>query len=183
MSILEDRLKELAEPYRDHRLNLKTALSDSSLSVEERYAVAVAAAAFARDLSLVQLLRDASEGAVSPEAIEDALAASAIMSMNTVYYRSIHMLGKPGYEQMPPRLRMNRMMKPASSKRLFELCSLACAAVAGCQRCLAAHEATLRKEGVTEQQVHDAVRTAAIVHGVTNALALSGAASEVEKGA
>ena len=181
MSSLEDQLKDLAEPFRDHRLNLKTALSDSSLPAEERFAVAVAAAAYVGDTALVQQLRNASDGALTQEGFEDALAAAAIMSMNTVYYRSVHMLGKPTYEQMPPSLRMNRMMKPAASKRLFELCSLACAALAGCQRCLVSHEATLRKEEATEQQVHDVLRTAAIVQGVASAIALSGAASTVEK--
>jgi alkyl hydroperoxide reductase subunit D len=48
----------------------------------------------------------------SPAAVAaDAQAAAALMAMNNVYYRFRHMVGKPEYEQLPPRLRMQRLAR------------------------------------------------------------------------
>jgi lipoyl-dependent peroxiredoxin subunit D len=44
--------------------------------------------------------------------------------------------------------------------------------LAGCEACQKAHEASLRKEGLTEAHVHDVVRIAAVVQGVAIALEL-----------
>jgi alkyl hydroperoxide reductase subunit D len=95
------------------------------------------------------------------------------MAMNTVYYRFRHMVGKPSYSQRPAALRMTRMARPATSKALFELCAMACAALAGCELCIRSHEESLLKEGLTEEQIHDAVRIAAVVRGFQTALAAS----------
>ena len=101
-----------------------------------------------------------------PEALhEDAKAAAAIMGMNTVYYRFRHMIGKESYEQLPARLRMTRMAKPATDKATFELCAMAVAALAGCEMCIRAHEESLMKEGVTAEGVLDCVRIAAVLAG------------------
>lgn len=43
------------------------------------------------------------------------------MAMNNVYYRFRHMIGKDVYTQKPARLRMNRLVQPATSKADFEL--------------------------------------------------------------
>ena len=75
------------------------------------------------------------------------------------------MVGKDAYQHRPAGLRMTRMAKPASSKALFELCSMACAVLAGCEMCIRSHEQSLLKEGLTEDHVHDSVRIAAVVHG------------------
>ncbi len=43
--------------------------------------------------------------------------------------------------------------------------SVACAALAGCEMCLRAHEQSLLAEGYTEDRVHQAIRIAAVVNG------------------
>jgi alkyl hydroperoxide reductase subunit D len=86
------------------------------------------------------------------------------MGMNNVYYRFRHMVGKPGYSQMPARLRMQRIAQPATSKLDFELLCLAVSAINGCEACVKAHEKVVVEGGLTEEHVHDAVRIAAVVH-------------------
>src|SRR5690606_2885914 len=86
------------------------------------------------------LLAEATAAEVDEKVIDDARAAAAIMAMNTVYYRTRHLLGKDTYNQKPARLRMNRMMQPASSKLDFELFSMSAAALAGCEICIKTHE-------------------------------------------
>jgi alkyl hydroperoxide reductase subunit D len=76
------------------------------------------------------------------------------------------MLGKESYEARSPRLRMSRMAQPATSKADFELMSLGCAALAGCELCIKNHEASLVHLGVSEEACHDAVRIAAVINAV-----------------
>ena len=105
--------------------------------------------------------------------VEDALAAAALMAMNNVYYRFRHLVGKPSYAQKPARLRMNRMAQPATNKADFELFCLAVSAINGCETCIRAHEQVVLEGGLTEEQVHDAVRIAATVHAAAVALEIA----------
>jgi alkyl hydroperoxide reductase subunit D len=98
--------------------------------------------------------------------LSDALASAGLMAMNTVYYRFRHMIHKESYDARPPRLRMSRMIQPATTKLDFELMSLACAALAGCELCLQNHEKSLLHVGASEEACHDAVRIAAVVSAV-----------------
>lgn len=174
-----DGLKEtLGEETKDLRLNLGTVLGGGALDPAQRHAVALTSAYFLRSNPLADAILDAGREHLPPDAVADAKAAAAIMAMNTVYYRFRHMVGKEGYSQRPAGLRMTRMARPATSKALFELCSIACAALAGCEACIQSHEKSLLQEGVTEEQVHDAVRIAAVVQGFLVA-ATAQASSEV----
>lgn len=165
MENLEKLRGALSEATKDMRLNLSSVLSGDGLTEQQRWTVGLCAAFFLRCRALSDaLIADASERLDAPH-IEDAKAAAAIMAMNTVYYRSKHQINLPAYESMRASLRMNRMVKPATDKGVFELCSMACAALGGCEACLKSHEASLRKEGFSETQVHETIRIAAAIHG------------------
>lgn len=174
MPSLSDLKAALADETKDLRLNLDAVLRSDKLAPAGTFAAAFASALFLRDAELAEAILAESAGALSPEAVADARAAVAIMAMNTVFYRSRHMLDKESYNHKPAGLRMNRMSRPATSKGLFELCSMACAALAGCSVCLRSHEASLLKEGMTEDQIHDCVRIAAVVSGFSAARVASG---------
>jgi alkyl hydroperoxide reductase subunit D len=92
------------------------------------------------------------------------------MAMNNVYYRFRHVVGKPAYESMPARLRMNRLAKPATSRAMFELYCLAVSAINGCEACVRAHEHAVVEGGMSVEQVHDAIRIAATFHAAAVAL-------------
>ena len=47
---------------------------------------------------------------------------------------------------------------------------LAIAALAGCETCIKAHEASVQQHGLGEDHVHDAVRIAAVLSGAATAL-------------
>ena len=149
-----DALRDtLSDELKDIRLNLSSVLLGENLQPLQSLGVALAAAAFVRCRPLA-------------EAIETDLRAADVMAMNTVYYRFRHMLGKESYEARSPRLRMSRMAQPATSKADFELMSLGCAALAGCELCIKNHEASLVHLGVSEEACHDAVRIAAVINAV-----------------
>ena len=129
--------------------------------------MALAAARFVRSKNLGDALAADLRtvlGEASGPVVSDAVAAAGLMAMNTVYYRFRHMLGKESYEARSPRLRMSRMAQPATNKLDFELMSLACAALAGCELCIKNHEASLLHLGAGEEACHDAVRIAAVVN-------------------
>jgi alkyl hydroperoxide reductase subunit D len=171
LEVLRDTIPE---PARDLRLNLQSVLTESSLSTEQRWGVAVACAIASRNARLREaVLADARE-AVSAAVIEDAVAAAAIMGMNNVLYRFRHLVEKETYGQRPARLRMNRLVKPAGSKVDFELFSMAVSAINGCGTCMQAHEKVVVDGGLTEEQVFDAVRIASAVHGAAVALDVAG---------
>jgi alkyl hydroperoxide reductase subunit D len=166
-----DALREtLPEEFKDTKLNLSSVLAGENLSDQQAWGIALAAARFVRAPRLAAALAsDIATGfgdAANPM-ISDATAAAGLMAMNTVYYRFRHMIGhvagKESYAARPPRLRMQRIAKPATTAVAFELMSLACAALAGCEFCLENHEAKIVAEGTSEEACHDAVRIAAVI--------------------
>ena len=173
MPTLDELKALLGEETKDLRLNLANVLDSGDLEPGERYAIAFASALFLRDAALAEAVRTQAADHLSTEAVSDAKASAAIMGMNTVYYRFRHMIGKESYSQRQAGLRMSRMARPATSKKLFELCSMACAALAGCEACIRAHEQSLLNEGVTEDRIHQVIRIAAVVQGVAIAASSS----------
>ncbi len=164
----------LPDDLKDIRLNLGAVLAGENLASEQAFGVALAAARFVRSSRLAEAMEADLRGALADAAapvISDAVAAAGLMAMNTVYYRFRHMLGKESYEARPPRLRMSRMIQPATSKLDFELMSLGCAALAGCELCIKNHEASLLHLGASEDACHDAVRIAAVVNATACGLA------------
>jgi alkyl hydroperoxide reductase subunit D len=173
MTALEETREAIPGPARDLALNLQAVLGESSLSEAQRWGVAVASAVAARNDRLrVAIIEDAA-AAVGAAVVEDGVAAAAIMGMNNVLYRFRHLVCNPSYDERPARLRMNRLVKPAGSKVDFELYALAASAVFGCGTCMQAHEKVVRAGGLGEEQVFDAIRIAATVHGAAVALDLA----------
>ena len=107
---------------------------------------------------------------LSPEAIAAAKTAAALMAMNNIYYRFLHLVAKEDYKTMPARLRMNALAKPGVDKADFELWALAVSAINGCGMCLEAHEHEVRKAGLDTTAIQNAVRIAAVIHAVAATL-------------
>ncbi len=170
MSKLEALREKLPDHAKDLKLNLQAVLGDGPLSPAQRWGTAVACAIAARNPELREALLEAAAQNVDAAVIEDARAAAALMGMNNVYYRFRHMIGKETYTTRPARLRMTRIAKPAADKLDFELMCLAVSSINGCEACVRSHEQVVIDGGMTEDQVHDAVRIAATLHGVAVAL-------------
>ena len=158
MTKLESLRHALPDAVKDLRLNLQSVLESGSLSPEQRWGVAIASAMAARSPALRDAVIEEARRAVNEAVIEDALAGASLMAMNNVYYRFRHMIGKSVYSEMPARLRITRLARPATNKLDFELVCLAVSAINGCEACVKAHEKVVLEGGLTEEQVHDAVR-------------------------
>lgn len=164
---LESLKTALPDYARDLKLNLGSLATEPGLTEQQRAGTFVAAAYAARNADVIRALVAEFGKVLSPEALTAAKAAAAIMGMNNIYYRFVHMMGDSSdYKTLPAKLRMNVIGKPGVEKVDFELWSLAVSAVNGCGMCVEAHEHELRKGGLAADQIQAAVRIAAVVHAV-----------------
>ena len=175
MSALEEARDALPEAARDLRLNLQSVLAESTLSPAQRWGTAVAAAVASRNARLRDAVIAEARVEADPAAVDDGIAAAALMGMNNVYYRFRHLIGREVYSEKPARLRMNRIAKPAGPKVDFELFCLAVSAINGCETCVRSHEANVVEQGLTVDHVVDAVRIASTVHAAALAAEVAAA--------
>jgi lipoyl-dependent peroxiredoxin subunit D len=164
-----EQTAKLAEGFpdvaKDVRINLQNVLQPATLNADQVWGTAIACAHAARNDALkLALEADARTAGVSDGAVADAKAAAVLMGMNNVFYRFKHVIGKDDYEKKPARLRMQRLAQVASNKADFELFCLAVSAINNCHSCMAAHEAAVLKQGLTEDHVLDSIRIAATIH-------------------
>ena len=163
IEILKNRLPEYAK---DLKLNLSSLAVEASLTEQQRAGAFVASAIASRNADVTEAIIAEFGAKLSPEAMNAAKAAAAIMAMNNIYYRFVHLSSAADYKTMPAKLRMNVIGKPGVEKADFELWSIAVSAINGCGMCIDSHEKVLREAGVSAEQIQAAVRIAAVVHAV-----------------
>ena len=170
MDALRDRIPEYAK---DLRLNISTVLTPQGapgLSVPQVWMAALASAIAARHAELVRAVEAAAVQTLEPAQVEAARAAAAIMGMNNIYYRFLHLVEDDEYSKLPAKLRMNVLGSHGIAKADFELVSLAVSALNGCGKCVASHERKLREHEVGREAVQSAVRIASVIHAVAGVL-------------
>jgi len=170
MDALRDRIPDYA---RDLRLNLSSVLTPQGapgLSESQLWMTALASAIASRNAELARTVEAAATEKLEPVQVEAARAAAAIMGMNNVYYRFLHLVEDDEYAKLPARLRMNVIGSPGVDKADFELMSLAVSAVNGCGKCVSSHERILRQHDLGREAVQSAVRIASVIHAVAGVL-------------
>jgi lipoyl-dependent peroxiredoxin subunit D len=163
-----DALRESLPAYaKDLSLNLSSLASETLLTEQQKWGAFVASAHAVGSAPVVQAIEAAAaEAGLTEEAKTAAKAAAAIMGMNNVYYRALHLISNPEYRTLPAKLRMNIMANPGVDKVDFELWCTAVSAVNGCGACLDSHEAELKKHGVPNTSIQAALRIGAVVNAV-----------------
>jgi alkyl hydroperoxide reductase subunit D len=171
-----DALRETLPAYaKDLSLNLSSLASETVLNDQQKWGAFLASAYGVGVRPVIAAVEAAAtEAGLSAETANAAKAAAAIMGMNNVYYRSLHLLTNPEYRTMPARLRMNVIANPGVEKADFELWCTAVSAINGCGMCLDSHEAELKKHGVPAAQIQTALRIAAVVNAVARVVAAEG---------
>jgi alkyl hydroperoxide reductase subunit D len=163
---IETLKSQLPDYAKDLKLNLSSVAAEAALSEQQRWGALVATAIASRNGAVLRAMEAEARARLAPEAVVAAKTAAAIMAMNNVYYRFVHLVGSEDYRTLPARLRMNAIAKPGVGKADFELWSLAVSAVNGCGMCLESHEKVLREHGVSREAIQAAARIAAVVHAV-----------------
>jgi len=177
MHTLESIREALPGYARDLQLNLGTVLTPAGapgLSERQIWAVALAAASASRNADFTRRLQALAAQHLDAAHVSAAHAAAAIMAMNNIYYRFLHLVEDEEYRKLPARLRMSVIGNPGIGKADFELLALAVSAINGCGGCVASHERQLRQHGLEREAVQSAVRIAATVHAVARVLESTG---------
>ena len=163
-------LKEFADALPDYakdlRLNLSSVLSDQLLGDQRKYGLLLACAHGTGYRPLVEAAEAEVEGKLSPEAANAARGSAAVMAMNNIYYRFVHLASNPEYATMRAGLRMNFIGAPGIDKADFELFSLAVSAMNGCGMCIDSHEKVLKQHGVNAEAIQAAARIGAVMKAV-----------------
>lgn len=169
-----DLIRETIPDYaRDLKLNLGSVLTPAGapgLNERQIWSVALATAIASRNNAFTRAIEAAASATLDAAHLQAARAAAAIMGMNNVYYRFLHLVEDAEYAGLPARLRMNILANPGIDKLDFELLSLAVSAINACGLCITSHEKKLRAHGVTREMIQSAVRIAAVVHAVAGVL-------------
>ena len=160
-------LKQFAETLPDYakdvRLNLGSILSDQLMPQERKLALLLACAHGSGYKPLVDAAEAEVAGKIDDKVANAARGAAAVMAMNNVYYRFVHLVANPEYGTKPARLRMNFIGQHGIAKDDFELFSLAVSAMNGCGMCIDSHERVLLEHGVKADTIQSAVRVAAVM--------------------
>ncbi len=164
---LRDRLPDYAK---DIRLNLGSLASETVLGETQKAGTFIAAALGAGNPQVAAAIIAEFASKLDAKEVAAARSAAAVMGMNNVYYRFLHLTGNEDYGKMPAKLRMNAIATHGIPQAKFELWCLAVSAINGCGTCIASHEAAVREAGITAEQVQAAVRIAAAVKGAAAVL-------------
>lgn len=153
----------LPDYAKDIRLNLTSILSDQMLGEERKAGLLLACAHGSGHKPLVEAAEAEVAGKLSEVQANAARGAAALMAMNNVYYRFVHLVANPEYGTMPAKLRMNFIGSHGIAKDDFELFSLAVSAMNGCGMCIDSHERVLLEHGVKSDAIQSAVRIGAVM--------------------
>jgi alkyl hydroperoxide reductase subunit D len=170
LETIRDQLPDFA---RDLKLNLGSVLTTQGapgLSEKQIASIALSTAIASRNPQLTRAIEAWATPLLDDAYISGSRAAAAIMGMNNIYYRFLHLVEDGEYATMPARLRMNIIGNPGIDKLDFELLSLAVSAVNGCGMCITSHEKKLRIGGISREQIQSAIRIASVIHAVAGVL-------------
>ncbi len=175
-----EQLNERIPGYaKDLKLNLGSVLRQTELTEQQLWGTAVAAAVGSRNADVTAAVLSEAQAHLSPQAFEAAKAAAAIMGMNNVYYRFLHMVESDKYRTIPARLRMNVIRMHGVEPVDFELWCTAVSAINNCHVCAASHEKVVREKGLSEEAVLAAVRVASVIHAIATVMDAETAAAAV----
>ncbi len=140
------------------------------MTEQQTWGTVAATAIASRNEALTQAALAEAAHHLSPQALEAAKGAAAIMGMNNVYYRFLHLTKNETYGTIPARLRMQIIRSHGVDQADFELWCVAVSAINACGACVDSHEKVVREKGMTEETVLAAVRIASVVHGLAAVL-------------
>ena len=179
---LEALLDSVPSHAKDLKLNFSSVLTQQTdLTPQQAWGTAVASAYASGNAELLKKVAEQSAQHLSDQQLEAAKGAAAIMGMNNIYYRFLHLTSNEKYKTIPARLRMNIMRTHGVDHLDFELWCTAVSAINGCGACVDSHEKTLREKGVAEEKILAAVRIAAVVHAIARTLDAEAVLNEMQQ--
>ncbi len=166
LNLIKSRIPDYAK---DIRLNIDGTIARSSLEGNDAVGVALAAAFAAKSTVIIETIK--SSGAITPEEINAALTAAALMGMNNVWYPYVEMADDADLKTQAAQLRMNAYATNGGvDKRRFEMYALSASIIGKCHFCVKSHYELLKKEGMSTTQLRDVGRIAAVVNAAAQVI-------------
>lgn len=162
----ETFLDAIPEYAKDLKLNLTSLLKQAELTEQQTWGTVVAASMGARHAGVSAVLAAEAAKVATPETMNAAKAAAAVMGMNNIYYRFTHMFQDDTYSTIPARLRMNAIRTHGGDPVDFELYCTVVSAINNCSMCVTSHERVLREKGMAKESIAAAVRLGAVIHAL-----------------
>ncbi len=164
---LDGIIESLPSYAKDLKLNFYSVVrQQTDLTEQQMWGTAVASAIASRNAQLIAAMIEEAATHLTPEALDAAKAAAAIMAMNNIFYRFKHLTSNEKYSTMRSGLRMNVMRTHGIDPLDFELWATVVSAINNCAACVDSHEKTLREKGMSEEKILAAIRIAAVVHAI-----------------
>jgi alkyl hydroperoxide reductase subunit D len=179
---LEALLDSVPSHAKDLKLNFSSVLmQQTELTPQQAWGTAVASAYASGNPELLKKVVEQSGQHLSEQQLEAAKGAAAIMGMNNIYYRFLHLTSNEKYKTIPTRLRMNIIRTHGVDHLDFELWCTAVSAINGCGACVDSHEKTLREKGIAEEKILAAIRIAAVIHAIAKTLDAEAVLNEAQQ--
>ena len=173
---LSTLLERIPESARDIKLNLESILSvegAQGLTLGQIAGTALSCAYATENKELVSAITGQFGAELSKETIQASQSAAAIMAMNNVYYRFLHLSEDKEFTKMRAGLRMNVIARPGIPKIDFELMSLAISAISGCGSCINSHVHEAKKAGISNEGIQSTIKIASIIQAASRALSFA----------
>ena len=163
-----DALMDTLPSYaKDLKLNFSSVIRQQTDLTEQQLWGTVAACAMAsRNQDLTATALEESANHLTSQALEAAKGASAVMGMNNIFYRFLHLTSNEKYATLRAGLRINVIRTHGIDPLDFELWCTAVSAINGCGACVDSHEKVLREKGFGEEKIMAAVRIASVLHAI-----------------
>ena len=163
-----DALMDTLPSYaKDLKLNYSSVIrQQTDLSEQQLWGTVVACAMASRNEDLTATALEESANHLTSQALEAAKGASAVMGMNNIFYRFLHLTSNEKYATLRAGLRMNVIRTHGIDPLDFELWCTAVSAINGCGACVDSHEKVLREKGFGEEKIMAAVRIASVLHAI-----------------
>jgi alkyl hydroperoxide reductase subunit D len=163
---LEALLDTVPAYAKDLKLNFSAVMAQTELTKQQAWGTAVASAMASRNPEMIHAVFAEASNHLSPQVLDAAKGAAALMGMNNIYYRFHHLSKNEKYATLPARLRMNIVRTHGIDAADFELWCTVASAINACGKCVDSHERVLREKGVNEEAINAAIRIASVIHGL-----------------
>lgn len=164
-------IDDLPNYAKDLKLNYSSLVRQNmDLTPQQLWGTMVASAIATRSPAVTEAAISEAAKFLTPQALEAAKSAAAVMGMNNIYYRFQHLSSNEKYGTLPAKLRMNALRTHGVDAVDFELWSIAVSAINGCGKCVDAHEKVVRDKGVSEETILSVVRIASVIHAIGSVL-------------
>lgn len=164
---IEQVKESIPDHSKDIKLNLDNVINRSPLDTVDTHAIAYVAALAAGNGGLAFEIEHNSPLFQDEKIREAAKTAASLMGMNNVYYPFVEMCNDPDLKGLPAGLRMNAYATHGgTSKKQFEMYALAASIIGKCHFCVKNHYDTLKKEGMTAQELQHVAKIAAVINAI-----------------